>query len=375
MPPPIEFMTTLPESGDLASQHGRPSPEEGQRAASAGPVGGPVQTPLQPPATGAELARLRRHRAAEVIRSEARSIARLESALDEGFLASVELVLACEGQVVVTGMGKAGLIGQKISATLASTGTPSFFLHPAEALHGDLGRLRPKDLLLALSNSGETMEVNVLVPVARKIGASVIAMTGHPDSTLGRFADHVLNIGEVEEACPLKLAPTASTSAMLALGDALAMTVTAERGFDREDFARFHPSGSLGRRLMTIGEVMRKGKELPLVRSGTSIARVLIETGRTPGRPGAALVVDEDGRLAGIFTDGDLRRLLEAGMRSLEDPVDDHMARSPKVLSPEQLVEEAHLLLRRNRIDQAPVLDADDRPVGLLDVQDLLDLD
>ncbi|MFT4538900.1 MAG: arabinose-5-phosphate isomerase [Planctomycetota bacterium] len=363
LPAPFEFMTTLPDTGDHASLGDQPLPEDESAVEET-----VILTPDQK-------RRQRRRRAAEVIRIEARSIARLENQLDEGFDQSVELVLACQGQVVVTGMGKAGLIGQKISATLASTGTPSFFLHPAEALHGDLGRLRPQDLLLALSNSGETAEVNVLVPVARKIGANVLAMTGRPASTLGRLADHVMNIGNVEEACPLRLAPTASTSAMLALGDALAMTVTEERGFDREDFARFHPSGSLGRRLMTIGEVMRKEGELPLVKLGTSIKRVLIETSQTPGRPGAALVVDDDGRLAGIFTDGDLRRLLESGVEALEDAVDDHMAVRPKVLSPDQLVEEAHLLLRKNRIDQAPVLDENDRPVGLLDVQDLLDLD
>jgi len=287
----------------------------------------------------------------------------------------VELLLRCEGQVVVTGMGKAGLIGQKISATLASTGTPSFFLHPAEALHGDLGRIRAKDLVLALSNSGETAEVNVLVPVARKIGATVLAMTGRPGSTLGSLADGVLDIGRVEEACPLKLAPTASTSAMLVLGDALAMTVLGEREFRREDFARYHPAGSLGKRLMTVGEVMRKDDELPLIAAGTPVMEVLLQTSRTPGKPGAALVVDGSGLLTGIFTDGDLRRLLEGGEpAALRDSVDDHMGKDPKTLSPESLVEDAHHLLRANRIDQAPVVDADGRPVGLIDVQDLLDL-
>ena len=310
-----------------------------------------------------------------MIRIEAATIARLEERLDERFSGAVELVLACPGQVVVTGMGKAGLVGQKISATLASTGTPSFFLHPAEALHGDLGRIRTADLVLALSNSGETVEVARLVPVAKRLGTPIVAMTGHPDSTLGSLADCVLDIGVVEEACPLKLAPTASTSAMLALGDALAMVVLAERGFEREDYARYHPAGSLGRALLRVEEVMRKGAELPLVASGTSVADTLLLTSATPGRPGASLVVDGEGRLIGIFTDGDLRRLLE-GRRyeKLQAPVDEFMGKAPKTLAPEALAEEAHRLLRENRIDQAPVIDADGRPIGLVDVQDLLDI-
>ena len=319
--------------------------------------------------------RARLARAAEVIRIEAQTIARLEEMLDESFSLAVDAILDCAGQLVVTGMGKAGLVGQKISATLASTGTPSFFLHPAEALHGDLGRLRPGDLLLALSNSGETGEVNQLIPVVKKIGPAVIGMTGRNDSTLARLSDIVLDIGRMEEACPLKLAPTASTSAMLALGDALAMVVLEDRGFDRNAYARFHPAGSLGRRLMTVDEVMRKDGELPLVASGTSVADVLIQTSTTPGRPGAALIVDAEGLLLGIFTDGDLRRLLEGGSyEKLQSTVDEFMGHKPKTLSPDQLAEEAHRLLRENKVDNAPVIDSDGRPVGLVDVQDLLDI-
>jgi len=313
--------------------------------------------------------------AAEVIRIEARTIQNLTEALDERFSLAVDLILACEGQVVVTGMGKAGLVGRKISATLASTGTPSIFLHPGEALHGDLGRIRPKDVVLALSNSGETAEVNATVPVARKIGAELIAMTGSADSTLGRLATTVLDIGRVEEACPMKLAPTASTSAMLALGDALAMVVLAERGFDREAYALYHPAGNLGRRLLRVREVMRQGEELPLVACGTRIDAVLITMSRTPGRPGAALIVEEDGRLRGIFTDGDVRRLLETGeMKHLHEPVDVFMGGEPKSIGPDALVEEAQRLLQEFHIDQVPVLDDDGRPIGLLDVQDLLDI-
>ena len=295
----------------------------------------------------------RLEQAAEVIRIEAETIGRLVERLDESFSQAVDLVLECSGQVVVTGMGKAGLVGQKISATLASTGTPSFSLHPAEALHGDLGRLRPNDLLLALSNSGETPELTQLVQVARKCGAKTLAVTGRPDSSLGAQSDLVLDIGSVEEACPLKLAPTASTSAMLALGDALAMVVLSERGFGAEDFARFHPAGSLGRQLMTVGEVMRQGDALPLVGGSSTIAEVLILTSKTPGKPGAALVVGEDGALEGIFTDGDLRRLLESGdMQAMHSTVSEHMGREPKTLTPDRLVQDAHRLLRENKIDQ-----------------------
>ena len=287
----------------------------------------------------------------------------------------MELVLASAGQLVVTGMGKAGLVGQKISATLASTGTPSFYLHPAEALHGDLGRLRTGDVLLALSNSGETDEVNAVIPVARKLGAVVIAMTGRPDSTLAGLADTVLHIGRVEEACPLKLAPTASTTAMLALGDALAMVVLDGRGFGREDYAVFHPAGALGRRLMRVEEIMRQGEELPLVPPTMGVREVLITMTRTAGRPGAALVVDGEARLLGIFTDGDLRRLLDSGeLERLGSPVADFMGADPKSIHPGALIEEAQRVMQDHHIDQLPVLDDDGHAVGLIDVQDLLDV-
>ena len=319
-------------------------------------------------------------RGALVLRLESEAIARLgerfvEAGPAAAFERAVAAMLACSGQVVVTGMGKAGVVGQKVSATLASTGTPSFFLHPSEALHGDLGRLRPGDVILALSNSGETEEVNQVMAACRKLGNPLIGMTGRPDSTLGRHADHVLDIGRVEEACPLKLAPTASTTVMLALGDALAMAVLEERDFGPRDYAQFHPAGSLGRRLMRVDEVMRKGDAVPLVRAGTSVADALIQTSRTKGRPGASIVVDEEGALAGIFTDGDLRRLLEGGDFSrLELPIDHVMAAEPKVLRPTDLAVDAHRLLRENRIDNAPVIDDERRPVGLLDVQDLIEV-
>ncbi len=312
-------------------------------------------------------------RAAEVIRLEASTIAGLIERLDGRFEEAVERILACRGQVIVTGMGKAGLVGAKLSATLASTGTPSIALHPSEAMHGDLGRIRPDDVVLALSNSGESGELRGLLPHVRRIGAPIIVMTGGNDSSLSRLADCVLDIGRVDEACPLGLAPTASTSAMMVLGDALAMVVLAERGFSREDYARYHPAGALGRRLMSVREIMRTGPELPLVPLGTRVVDVILTMSRTQGRPGAALIVDGENRLQGIFTDGDLRRLLERGISQLEEAVDSFMGRSPKSIGPAALVDEAERLLRAHRIDQIAVVDDEGRAIGLLDVQDLLD--
>ena len=312
-------------------------------------------------------------RAAEVIRLEANTIAGLIDRLDGGFEEAVERLLACRGLVIVTGMGKAGLVGAKISATLASTGTPSIALHPTEAMHGDLGRIRPDDVVLVLSNSGETNELKELLPHVRRIGAAIIVVTGATESAVARLADCVLDIGPVDEACPLGLAPTASTSAIMALGDALAMVVLAERGFSREDYARYHPAGSLGRKLMRVSEIMRTGAELPLVPLGTRVVDVILTMSRTLGRPGAALIVDPEQHLVGIFTDGDLRRLLERGSAHLEQPVDGCMGRAPKTISPDAFVDDAERLLREHKIDQIAVVDGRGKAVGLLDVQDLLD--
>src|SRR5262245_45476465 len=240
-------------------------------------------------------------RAAEVIRLEAQTIAGLIERLDGRFEEAVERILGCRGQVIVTGLGKAGLVGAKLSATFASTGTPSIALHPTEAMHGDLGRIRPDDVLLVLSNSGNTDELKSLLPHVRRIGAAIIAVTGEPESAIAKLSDCTLDLGRVDEACPLGLAPTASTSAMMALGDALAMVVLAERGFSREDYARYHPSGALGRKLMRVREIMRTGAELPLVPQGTRTVDVILTMSRTQGRPGAALIVDGEKRLVGIF--------------------------------------------------------------------------
>src|SRR5437870_3780367 len=245
-----------------------------------------------------------------VIRAEAEAVARLPARLNGAFARAAEMVLACPGRVVVTGMGKPGFIAQKISATFASTGTPSLFLHPAEALHGDLGRLVPGDLVVAQSNSGETEEILRLLPALKRLGAPIIAVTGGQKSSLAAAADVVLEIGPVPEACPLGLAPTTSTVALLALGDALAMTVLHRRGFSPEQFAELHPAGALGKRLLRVREVMRTGAANPTVNKGTSL-RETAAVMSTVGRPGAASVIDEAGKLVGIFTDGDLRRLVQ----------------------------------------------------------------
>src|SRR6266550_516961 len=243
--------------------------------------------------------------AREVIRAEAEALAQLPARLNGAFARAVEMVLACPGRVVVTGMGKPGFIAQKLSATFASTGTPSLYLHPAEALHGDLGRLVPGDLVLALSNSGETDELIRLLPAIRRLGAPIVAMTSGARNSLADRADVVLEIGPVPEACPLGLAPTASTVALLAMGD------QHRRGFSPEQFASLHPGGALGRQLLRVRDVMRTGPRNPTVRSDTSLRETAAVMTRTEGRPGAASVVDAAGKLIGIFTDGDLRRLVQ----------------------------------------------------------------
>ncbi len=315
-----------------------------------------------------------RFRGREVLRLESEALASAQNRLGPAFDEACRMVLNCTGRVVVTGMGKAGLVGGKISATLASTGTSSLFLHPGEALHGDLGRVRPEDLILALSKSGATPELVRLVPAARAIGAPILAICSSAESPLGKEADVALELGEAPEACPLGLAPTVSTTLMLALGDALAMAVLEGRNFTREEFAAFHPAGSLGKSLMRVGEIMRKGEELPLLSPESTLADTLTVMTETPGRPGAAVVANLDGTRAGIFTDGDLRRLAQAGSIPVESPVREHMATEPQVVGDEQLVGEVLGLFRETHVDQIPVVDAEGRVVGLVDVQDLLEV-
>jgi arabinose-5-phosphate isomerase len=313
--------------------------------------------------------------AREVLRAESLAVEAVAFRLNGTFPRAVEMVLDCTengGRVVVTGMGKPGFIAQKISATFSSTGTPSLYLHPAEALHGDLGKLMPGDLVLALSNSGETDEVVRLLPALARLGTPIVALTSGARSPLARAAQVVLEIGETPEACPLGLAPTASTIALLALGDALAMTVLRRRGFSMEQFAELHPGGALGKQLLRVREVMRTGRANPIVRADAPLREAVAIMTRTEGRPGATSVVDRRGRLVGIFTDGDLRRLVEAGRVDFERPVRDEMGREPCCVSPDDMVSAAAALLRNRQIDQVPVIDARRRPIGLLDVQDLL---
>ena len=308
-----------------------------------------------------------------VIQAEAAAVEGLLDRLGTGFEEAARMVFSCSHQVVLSGIGKAGIIARKISATLCSTGTPSIFLHAAEAIHGDLGRVRPDDLCIVLSYGGETDEVTRLLQQLKKMGVAIIGMTGRKDSTLGRHADVVLDLGEMEEACPLGLAPSATTTAMLALGDALALTVLKMHDFKAEDFALYHPGGSLGRKLLKVEEVMRKGPDLPLARDNLTIREVLVSLTRIKRRSGAAVLADADGKLTGIFGDADLRRLLEKDAAGVLDrPIADVMTRDPKRITAGLLASEAIHLINQYHIDELPVVDADDRAVGLVDVQDLV---
>lgn len=308
----------------------------------------------------------------KVVEAELSAVNSLLPLLDGSFAKAVELILGCKGRLVVTGLGKPGFVAQKISATFASTGTPSLYLHPAEALHGDLGRVTRDDVILALSNSGRTEEIVRMLGPAARIGARIIAMTGDIHSPMAEKADVILNIGNVEEACPLGLAPTASSTVLLVLGDALAMTVLENRPFDEDDYALIHPSGSLGAKVMRVKELMRTGDANPVVEMHEPLTRAVAVMTQTPGRPGATLVVDRKGKLVGIFTDGDLRRLFEAGTTSPDLTIGEVMGRDPRTVSPEMLVLEAAQVLRDARVDQVPVVDEKGKAVGLLDIQDLL---
>ncbi len=309
----------------------------------------------------------------KVITLEAQALDRLVARIDEHFQKAVDYIFDCKGRVIVTGIGKTGIIGQKISATLASTGTPSYWLHSSEARHGDLGRVVKEDVVLALSNSGET-EVATLIPFLKKIGAVVIAITGNSESSLARYSDIVLDIGRVEEPCPLGLAPSASSTAMLALGDALALTVFKKRNFSKEEYAFYHPGGELGRKLLTVSAVMRSGQANPVVREDCKVMEALKVMTHTEGRPGAVSVVNGKGRLVGFFTDGDLRRNLQAGQNLLNGTIKEVMTKDPKTIRDNSLVAEAYNILKENKIDQVSVVNEDGVPVGILDVQDLLEI-
>lgn len=317
--------------------------------------------------------------AREVVAAEGRAVVALADELGAGFLTTVQLALHCRGRVVLSGMGKSGLVAQKIAATLASTATPALFLHAAEAVHGDLGLITRDDMVIALSNSGESEEILRLLRPLKRLGVPLVAMVGECASTLAQHADAVIGIGNIAEACPMGLVPTASTTAMMVVGDALAMTLFQLRGLGPEEYAQFHPGGSLGRKLMRVEEVMRRGKENPVVSLGSSLRQVIAVMTQTPGRPGAASVVDNSGtngsgggRFVGVFTDGDLRRLLGQADFSVDLVIDDVLHRDAKTVRPDTLVVEAERMMREHSVDQVPVVDDDGRPVGLLDVQDLL---
>ncbi|MBI3147126.1 MAG: KpsF/GutQ family sugar-phosphate isomerase [Betaproteobacteria bacterium] len=309
--------------------------------------------------------------AREVLETEAAAITALIHRLDDRFVAALRLILECPGRVVVSGMGKSGHIARKIASTLASTGTPAFFVHPAEASHGDLGMITAQDVLIALSNSGESAELLEILPHVRRQGARVIALTGKPESALAQAADVHLNTAVDAEACPLGLAPTASTTAALAMGDALALALLDARGFSADDFARSHPGGALGRRLLThVRDVMRSGGALPAVGTEASLAEAIMQiTGKGMGM---TAVLDAEGRVVGIFTDGDLRRCLGkvsdfAGTRVLA-----HMTAHPRTIGPDQLAVDAVSLMEQYRITQLLVIDANRRLIGALNTHDLL---
>ncbi|PWK81566.1 KpsF/GutQ family sugar-phosphate isomerase [Fulvimonas soli] len=307
-----------------------------------------------------------------VVATEAAAIRALEPRIGAEFVAACRLILGCQGRVVVTGMGKSGHIGRKIAATLASTGTPAFFVHPGEASHGDLGMILPQDVVLALSNSGETDEVLFILPVIKRQGIPLVAITGNPRSSLAGQADVHLDASISAEACPLGLAPTASTTAALVMGDALAIALLEARGFTSEDFARSHPAGSLGRRLLLhIGDVMHAGAGIPAVAPDASLTEALMEMTRK--HLGMTAVVDAEGRLLGVFTDGDLRRALDDEQVDLRNVrVADLMTRNPKTIGADKLAIEAAQLMEKHQIHALLVVDEADRVVGALNIHDLL---
>ncbi|KVO75274.1 arabinose-5-phosphate isomerase [Burkholderia ubonensis] len=308
--------------------------------------------------------------ARDVLDIEADAVRALSEQLDGDFVKAVALLLGCGGRVVVSGIGKSGHIARKIAATLASTGTPAFFVHPAEASHGDLGMVTADDVFIGISYSGESEELVAILPLVKRIGAKLIAITGRAESSLGQLADVNLNAAVAKEACPLNLAPTASTTAALALGDALAVAVLDARGFGSEDFARSHPGGALGRRLLTyVRDVMRTGDEIPSVGLDATLSDALFQI--TAKRLGMTAVVGAGGKVAGIFTDGDLRRVLERDGDFRRLPIVDVMTRQPRTIGPDHLAVEAVELMERHRINQMLVVDADGALIGALNMHDL----
>lgn len=312
--------------------------------------------------------------AKNVIQAEAAGVEAMKRVVDRSFVRAARMIYECTGSVIVTGIGKAGIIGQKISATLASTGTPSHFLHPAEAVHGDLGRLRRGDIVVVLSYGGETDEIIRLINLVKQLEIKLISVTGSVDSRLSKYSDILLCIGQIPEACPLGIAPSVSTACMLAVGDALAFTVMKARDFTIEDYARFHPAGSLGTKLITVEQSMlfQVGEQLPVAKVTDSIQQMLRRSSGLK-RHGAVMVVDEKGRLTGIITDADLRRLIaHEGSAAFERKVSEVMKPDCKRIRRDALAAEAMAIFHKYRIDDLPVVDADDKPVGMIDVQDIV---
>jgi arabinose-5-phosphate isomerase len=313
--------------------------------------------------------------ARQIIEMEARALDAVSLRLGESFCQAVEAVYRCAGSVIVSGMGKAGLIGQKIAATLASTGSRSHFLHPAEAIHGDLGRIHRDDVLLMLSQSGDTEEVVRLLPSIKQIGTQLVAITGRTASKLGRAANITIDLGPLQEACSIGLAPSTSTTAMLAVGDALALVASRMRGFSRDDFARFHPGGSLGRQLARVEDCMRRLEDCRLAACSRVLREVLIDARLPARRTGAIMIVDHDGRLRGIFTDSDLARLFESRRDGLLDgPIAAVMTKHPTTVPQGSMMIDAVTIMGERRLSELPVIDAEGRPVGLLDITDIMAL-
>lgn len=311
-------------------------------------------------------------KAKEVIRVEADAIAALSSRIDGNFVDAVELVFECKGRVIVTGVGKSGLVARKIAATLASTGTSAFFIHAAEGLHGDLGVVREEDVILIVTKSGETSEISALIPQLRNIGVKLITITGTLDTSLTRVSDIVLDASVKEEACPHDLAPTASSTAALVMGDALAVSLLERRGFTMEDFASIHPGGNLGKKLLTrIEDLMYTGDHLPIMQEDSLFKDVILEMNRK--RFGAVCIVDDKGKLKGIITEGDLRREIEKGEAILQSKASESMSTKPKVVSAQTLAVDALALLEEFNILQLITVDEDGKPIGMIHLHDLLD--
>jgi arabinose-5-phosphate isomerase len=306
-----------------------------------------------------------------VIRTEAAAVAALEGRVNDDFVRACGYLLGCEGRIVVLGMGKSGHVGGKLAATLASTGSPAFFVHPGEASHGDLGMITSRDVVLALSKSGETDEILTILPIIRRLGVPLVVLTGNTASTLGREADVALDVSVAKEACPLGLAPTSSTTAALAMGDALAVALLESRGFTAEDFARSHPAGSLGRRLLLhVGDIMHTGEQVPRVPHGTPLSEALMEMSHKG--QGMTAIVDTEGRVDGIYTDGDLRRTLDRGIDIRDVPVDQVMTRNCRTVGPGMLAAESLQFMEANKINGLLVVDEEGRLIGSLNMHDLL---